>query len=483
MKKVLHRFAASLALTLKSCLSVPDPLPPRELPRLTPVRLELEGEQAIALGSGSSEPMYQELLAIDLATAVQVAIARNLDVEAARARLHAEHGGLVAARGRILPSLSPALLYETVDGSVRATEGNLVDVGFQTTQAWLVAAWIVNPGAVYHDLVAAKKRQSAALHDEQAVRMETLQRAAVGYYDLVLAQMALESTRQAVVEAEELLRITEVRVRTGTGLAADEMRVRAELARRRQDLILALRGFHEASVQLSTTLDLDPTVTLAPSATTVSLTPLVDGDRPIEELLALAIEYREDLHSVRLLVEAAHADERAARWRSLGPVLGVAGQVGSIRGSADGVTGLGAVRQGPDGQERFSAGLGWRLDPAQIGVVSAIEAGGDLAGIEARRKLQEVRAQVVREDQESRVQRALAEQARTELQAADEAVRMTRANLQAGTMTTLDVLHAQSELEQARLRNAAAVVRHNQAQVRLLTALGLLDEHPLISSP
>lgn len=480
MDEVLRRFAGSLALTLSSCLSVPEPLPPRELPCLTPEG-PLEGSRAIALRSGGTEPMYRELLAIDLATAVQVAIARSLDVEAARTRVHAEHGGLVAARGRILPSLAPALLYETVDGSMRATEGNLVDVGFQTTQAWLTAAWIVNPGAVYYDLVAAKKRQSAALHDEQAVRMETLQHAAVGYYELVLAQMAVESTRQAVVEADELLRITEVRLKTGTGLAADEMRVRAELARRRQDLVLALRGFHEASVQLATTLDLDPTVTLAPSASTISLTALVDGARPIEELLALAIEYREDLHSVRLLVEASRADERAARWRSLGPVLGVAGQAGSIRGTADGVSGLGDVRQGPDGQERLSAGLGWRLDPAQVGVVSAIEAAGDLAGIEARKKLQGVRVQVVREDQESRAQRALAEHARAELDAADEAVRMTRANLQAGTMTTLDVLHAQSELEQARLRSAASVVRHNQAQVRLLAALGLLDDQVLLS--
>jgi len=442
-----------------------------------------EQDQAIRLSSSAVEPMYQELLAVDLATTVQVAMAGNLDIEAARARVLGQHAGLVAARGRILPSLSPALAYEQVDGSVRATEGNLVDVAFQTTQAWLVAAWIVNPGAAHYDLVAAKKRQSAALHDEQAVRMETLERAAVGYYDLVIAQLAVESARQAVVEAEEFLRITRARVRTGTGLAADEMRVRAELARRRQDLILALRGFHEASLELSTTLDLDPIVTLAPSTTTLSLTALVDGDRPIEELLALAVAYREDLRSVRLLVEASRADERAARWRSLGPVLGLTGQAGSVRGNADGVSGLGDVRQGPDGQERFAAGLGWRLDPSRVGVVAAIEVAGDLAGIETRRKLQEVRAQVVREDQESRAQRALAEQARQELEAASEAVRLTRANLQAGTMTTLDVLHAQNELEQARLGSATSVVRHNQAQVRLLAALGLLDERALLSMP
>jgi hypothetical protein len=67
-----------------------------------------------------------------------------------------------------------------------------------------------------------------------------------------------------------------------------------------------------------------------------------------------------------------------------------------------------------------------------------------------------------------------------QLAAADEALRLTQANLQAGTMTTLDVLQAQDALTQARLRRAETVVRYNQAQVNLLAALGLLDETLLV---
>lgn len=483
MRSTLLRLARPLALGLASsaCMSVPEPLAPRDLPRVAPEQ-PTDANLALELMPSVAEPMYRELLAIDLATAVQVAGASNLDVRAARARVIGAHGESRAAHGRILPSIIPAISYESVDGSVRATEGNLVDVAFQTTQAWIAAAWILNPGAVYHDIVAAKKRERAALHDEQAVRMETVERAAVGYYELVLAQLAVEAARQSVEEAEALLRITQARVRTGTGLPADELLVQTGLAHRRQELILAWRGFHEASLELSTTLDLDATVTLAPSSTTLSMEILVDETLTIERLLTLAVEHREDLQSVRLLAEARRADEQAARWRSLGPVVGVTAQAASISSDADGVAGLGDVQQGPDGQARFGAGLGWRLDPAEIGGLSTFEAAGDLAGLEAWRKLQEVRAQVVREDQESRAQRALAVHARQELAAADEAVRLTRASLRAGSMTTLEVLHAQSGLEQARLRNAAAIVRHNQAQVRMLAALGLLDERALLSA-
>jgi outer membrane protein TolC len=44
-----------------------------------------------------------------------------------------------------------------------------------------------------------------------------------------------------------------------------------------------------------------------------------------------------------------------------------------------------------------------------------------------------------------------------------------------GRAIQLDVLDAQNILAQARLRYAQAVVRYNQSQVRLFSALGLLD--------
>ena len=53
--------------------------------------------------------------------------------------------------------------------------------------------------------------------------------------------------------------------------------------------------------------------------------------------------------------------------------------------------------------------------------------------------------------------------------------RLTQASLEAGAMTTLDVLQSQDAVAQARLRHAEAVVRYNQAEVNLLAAIGLLN--------
>lgn len=478
MARLPHARTVLFAVLCSGCAGAPRALPPRDLPRVAPDQAT-EGDQRVALGT-EVEPRYTELLAVDLSTVVRLALARNLDVERARELIRFQRGKLSAERGVLLPAFSPALAFEKVDGAVRATEGNLVDVAFHTSQVFVLARWILNPGAVRYELLAARRRLDASLHEERAVRMAALRAAALRYYDLVLAQVEVEAAREALAEAEELSRITRTRVEAGTGLLADEMRARAELASRRQDLIRALQAFYEASLALSTALDLDATVTLAPRAQQVALNTLVDQELTIDELLALALEYREDLESARRIAEAMDADRRALRWRGLGPALLLSGQLGSISGEADDVSGLGDVDQASKGQERFAAALSWELSPSLAGALESAAASEGLAVIELRRLLQEIRGEVVRQEYESRTQKALAEEARHELEAAEEALRLARANLQAGTMTTLDVLHAQSSLAGARSRHATAVIRYDQAQIGLLAALGLLDRNALL---
>ncbi len=62
-------------------------------------------------------------------------------------------------------------------------------------------------------------------------------------------------------------------------------------------------------------------------------------------------------------------------------------------------------------------------------------------------------------------------------------MRLSQANLQAGTLTTFDVLQAQDAVAQARLRYAGAVVNYNQAQVDLIAAVGLINAESLGLEP
>ena len=348
-----------------------------------------------------------------------------------------------------------------------------------------------------------------------------MRQSAVQFYTLVLTQSGVSAAHQGVREAEELLRISQLRLRTGTGVPADEMRAQARLAQRRQDLVSALKDLYDASVALALTLHLDPSVTLIPSIDALPPIQLVRKDLGIDELLEIAVAFRPDLESVRTLIEAAAADRGGTWWGGFGPEFALAYQYGGITGHAndvipaEGIPGNlivnpasssgsfssnplanGAIKEGIlrgsrraagrgdqtfgfSDNQRASAGVGWRLSLSAFGDLKTAKALEAQTVIQAERLLDQVNAQVVAAAQASTANDQLIGLARHQVTSAEEALRLSEVNLRAGTMTTLDVLQAQDAATQARLRYAEAVVRYNQSQVNLLAALGLLDENAL----
>ncbi len=459
-------------MLLAGCSFAPPDLPPAERIDLAPAAATAVAEAP--LGAAAAKPMYRELVPVDLATVVEVATARNLDVQRARERVEAQRAQLQSVAGWLFPTLAPTLLYEQVDGTVRATQGNLVDVAFHSVQPYVLAQWFLNPGKVAYEIVAARKRMVASQHQERSTLLQIIARAAIGYYDLVLAQATTAAAHSSVAEARELLRITQARVRTGAGLPGDELRARAQLAGYEEDLVQAVGAFHAASVALAQTLDLDPTVTLAPTATQVAQTTLVRADLAIDDLLGIALARRDDLAGVRELVAAAADATSAARWSALGPQVGAGFQYGGIAGHAEDVAALGGNREGLHEQLRFTAAASFELTLASLGQIAAAEVAERQAALAARHQLASVQAEVVRADQGSRTLAVVIGHSHDRLTAAEEALRLAQASLRAGTARPLDVMHDASQAAQARLRYAEAVVHYNQAQIDLLAALGVL---------
>ena len=469
--------------------------------------------------------MYSELMAVDLPTVVQVVTAENIDIRLARYQVEASQGQYESAVGGAFPALVPTALFQRIDGRNLNSNGNFFNVGFNTFQPSIAIQWVINPGQVIYEIIAAKKRLHATEHQERAVQMETLRKAVLQFYALVFTQAHVSAAHQSVAEAEELLRINRLRSRAGAGVPADELRAEARLAERQQDLALALNALYKASIALTVTLQLeDSTVTLVPKIKSLPPIALVRSDLPIDQMLAYAIGFRPDLHSVRTLIEAAEADRGSTWWSGFGPEFELGYQYGGVTGNANNIdagegipsnlllnplaasgafstnpVANGVIREGilrtsrrfaDDRDVTFTFGQRTQFD-ANVGARWSLSAFGDLktagaseqqAVLQAERKLIEVKAQVVEAAQESKIHHELISLAKQQTAAAEEALRLTEANLEAGAMTTLDVLQAQDSVAQARLRYAEAVVRYNQAEVNLLAALGLLDEQTVMTA-
>jgi outer membrane protein TolC len=447
----------------------------------------------LPLDRSQVEPMFTELLPIDLETVVRVAMAQNIDIQLAKYEVQHSQGRLESAVGGVFPVVAPLALFEHVEGSVRATEGNIVSVGFNTFQPSIAPQWIMNPGQAVYEIIAAKKRLIASEYAERATRLQTLRRALDGFYELALAQARIMAAHQSEKEAR--------------------------LAEREQDLAIALNALHRASLALALTLQLeDPKTTLVPKLEQLSLTPLVREDIDIDELLAHAVAFRPDLQSIRELIGVADADRGATWWRGFGPQFSVAYQYGGITGHSNNtdkgqgipsnfilnprsengtfsgnVLANALIKEGIlrtsrrldknsdqtfafSDQQRFTATTGARWSVSAFGDLKAAGAGKEQAVLAAERALLVVKTEVIDALQASRLNRKLIDLADRQTKAAEEALRLTEANLQAGAMTTLDVLQAQDAVAQARLRYAESMVRFNQSEVNLMAAVGLLTE-------
>ena len=507
---------AAALLVIVGCIRPENLEQVRQRPDVAPVEQTFQAE-ALRLDSSQIKPMYTEMMPIDLATVARVAVAQNFDIRQARHAVEASQGRYESAVGNALPVIVPTALFEHVEGTVRATEGNLVGVGFNTFQPSIAIQWVINPGKVVYEIIAAKKRLFASERREEAVLQQTLRQAGIQFYALVLGQARVAAAHQGVLEAEELARISRLRRRTGTGVLADEMRAEARLAQRRQELVTALKGLYGASVDLALNLRIDASVTLVPSIESLPPIQLVREELGINELLDIAVTFRPDLASVRRLVEAVTADTSGTWWSGWGPKLSAGYQFGSISAHTDNTTqaqGIpsnlivnpasptgsfstnpvrnGLIREGigwgsrllgrredqsfgPSDQQRGSAGIGWRLSFAIIGDLKTARSQEASALLDLERLLDQVKAQVVTAAQDGTANRQLIDLAHQQVQAAEEALRLSEVNLKAGTMTTLDVLQSQDAATQARLRYSEAVVRYNQSQINLLASLGLVD--------
>jgi len=414
-------------------------------------------------------PMYRRLLAVDLPTVARVAMAHNLDIQEAQQRVEASRGAYESSVGAIFPSITPNITARGLEGALANPNGGVGLATFRNFTPAAVINWIINPGQVAYEFVASKRRLEASAQQEQAVVLETARSAAVQYYDLVLAQAQVAVARQALDEAEELLRIERLRLKTGTGLPADELRAAAALAGTQQDLLTALNGFYDTSVTLTVTLHLDASVMLVPQAGTMTQTSLVREDLPIDDMLVAAVRYRPDLEAVRTLWAAAQADEGAVMWGGLGPQIRVAQTFAPPPPTRAAVDTL--YRQ-----PKYLVTGGFEWSAATFGRIKSAIANVQLAGLDLDQRLDQVRAAVISAHQASLTAAKLIPIASQQVTSAEEALRLTQEDLKAGTGLTIDVLQAERAADRARLRYATALVRYNQSQINLLAAMGLIDE-------
>ncbi len=338
--------------------------------RFVPAAQAAEAAPAPAIGAPASakeapaekpaQPSVQEFL-IDLPTALQLADMKNPQVQFARERIRAAEAELRQAEVLWLPDLSVRSTWLRHDGKIQDTRGEVITVSRSALFAGGGVETRLHVADAIFAPLAARQLLTAQVAGAQATTNDILRDVALGYWELVRANVAVAIATEALANARKLDDLAQAYLKTQKLKQADAERARAELRGREHELEAARETAQVASIRLARLLRLDPFVILLPADQKALPVTLVDAKAPPGELAAIALGNRPDLEVQRSLVAAAAERLRHARYGPWIPSLVLDYRAGGFGGGPNSFFG------DFDGRSDVEAGLVWQFHNLGLG--------------------------------------------------------------------------------------------------------------------
>lgn len=405
---------------------------------------------------------------ITLAEAVDIALADNLDLAVARAEEAVAQQRQRVAEAGLYPALSAGAGASHTDGQTQSAFGDIDDVQFNTYDPQVALVYRLNIPAQIQAIVAERRQVEAAALDAMSVRQRLMLRIAELYHALLVTRIGTEVSEQLLANSRELLQLVEAQMKANIGHGANVARAAARVADAQQQLVTAQRLHQQASIRLATALRLDPATTLDP--TEAQLMPW-SAVPPAEELDAVqAATQRPDVKAAA--ERAAFLDERAevARLSLIAPEVSARIEEAAIAAHLDEF----------DDRLRYGIFVGWTLSFEKSEAIEHAKSEAIAQRLRTLRIKEQAVGEVRQAAEDIRAASAQIPLAQQELDAANDALRLHTARFKAGTSLALEIIEAQDLVSRARLNVARAIEAYNLAQVRLLTAAGVLDRSHLV---
>jgi outer membrane protein TolC len=417
-----------------------------------------------SLLSGSVTKM--RAIPIDLPTVLKLVEAQNLPV--AQNRLSAKISNLTYYRtlSDMLPDFQGSYVQSRFQGSILVFGNATVQV-FQTRIVpQFAVSWTVRPGG--EDLflaLAAKQRAKGAKFTTLDTLNNQLTLAANAYYDLLSGSVQVENSRLSIQETASQVKLNEARLNAGIGTKLDLERARSQLVAREQILIDAENTLARTQQALLNVLNLDPEVELSPAQVPVQPHPLVPFELTTEQLLARAQANNPSLQVSAMELRALQDESKAALSRIV-PSITMQSYIGGLgpRLHELGLTRFGGFTVQANLLENLGTAIPLDYAARRLAVKREL--------LVRAQQIRDLQTQVINAylDSRSSVKGIMA--AQEQLAVAQEAYRLAFGRFKAGLGINVDVLDAQTALSAARTTVVRAILSFNQAQVRLLNALG-----------
>ena len=335
-EKVRYRLAwiSGTALTLSACAAGPDYRAPQTGALGVPATYSA-GDSA-ALSEAQLGQWWTRLNDPTLSALIDQAVANNLDVVQAQARLRQARESLIQSNASLLPQLSGSATggrnYSSQDAGGRLdANGNPIGGGggnwSSSYSARINASWQLDLfGELRRGREAARADLEASGFDLATVRMTVISELVNNYVQARLAQARLKVARETQAVQRDNYQIASWRLQAGLVSSLDEQQARAQLAQTNAtipQLEASLKGSLNRIAVLTGQAPGDATRTLeTPAPIPQPSTDIATG------IPADTLRQRPDVRSAERALAAATARIGVAQAQ-LYPSLGISGNIGT----------------------------------------------------------------------------------------------------------------------------------------------------------
>ncbi|MDD5541645.1 MAG: TolC family protein [Acidobacteriia bacterium] len=428
-----------------------------------------------AASSASSDSTSDGVLVLTLRQAIDLALENNTQVQLTREEIDAARARSHQALSALLPNVSGSASQMNVTANLKAQGLDFSRVPLLSSfnpfigpfntfdaRAYLQQT-LFNFAAIRQYQAARAGNQLSTLEAERA-RRDTIATIAALYYGVLQASAHIEATQSNIRLNQSLLGLAEHQKEAGTGTAVDVARAKVQLAQQQQRLLSDQVAYEDAKLRLLKAMgkEVSTEVKLVDAMTLHDVPALT-----VTEALAQAENDRVELKSQEEREHVARLQLSATKAERL-PSVGFAANYGS-----SGLT--------PDNSALPTRSYGVA---ASIPIFDGGRREGRIAEQSVRVRQEAIRSEDVKQQVEVEVRLALKtiESARQQVRVSEEnlslaetELELSRDRFQEGVTNNIEVVNAQTSLEQARDRKVDALFLFNLARVNLDRALGQVE--------
>lgn len=416
-----------------------------------------------------------ETYPIDLPTVLELVEDQNLTISAARWGEKLAQSQYRLSMSDLLPDITLTHDQNRFQGAVQIFGGDTIPILRSTVRPQITASWTVHPfGRDVLRTLAAKRREGMAKSLLEGTHQTQLARAAEEYYAFLVAHHQVEASRKGVEVAQEQVRLNQARFEVGIGTKLELMQSRTFQAEQQRALINAENQQAMAEQTLLNRLNLDPLVRLAPADWTLTPKTLAPADWPIPAMTAMAFENHPEKKKMETELKALGLDLKA-EWADFLPSVTLQSYMNWT---------------GPRTQDLALSRYGGLT--VQLNLLENLGTKHPLLVQEKKREIaqklvelaqlkRDIERNVLNAVLTSHAAEASVEVARTGVETSQESQRLSVGRFRVGLSTNLDVIENDRAYANALQTLNQEIDHYNQAQVRLLEALGRVSAQTLVN--